>query len=424
MFLHIGLDDTDSEKGMCTTYIMAKIIDEIGKRGLGRLVGYPKLIRLNPTCPYKTRGNAALAALFETDNSVKIKELTIRLVSELAELEEEGTDPGIVFYDRKMVPDEVSTFSDRAVKEMVELEEALSLIKKYGMEYKTFKKGIGVIGALAAIGNKFPHGRTYELIAYRVPEYRGKPRLVDTDSVFLMDEKTRGCTFDNLDPESEEIKITPHTPCPVLFGIRALRPECLKKALKLVKVAEPIERYMIFETNQATDAHIAIKSISEIRPYTSVAVWGVISSKPKIIKGGHVFVEMKDGTGKIRLAAYEPTRGFREIVASLIPGDEVIAYGSFKPREGEPPTINLEKVRILKVVDEVKFLNPRCPKCGKRMKSEGKGKGYGCPSCGYKSKKLQKERIVMPRKIVRGMYEVPPRARRHLSKPSFLDRKT
>ena len=424
MCLHIGLDDTDSGKGMCTTYVMARIIDEIKERGLGRLVGYPKLVRLNPACPYKTRGNAALAALFETDNPAKVKELAVRLVSDLAELREEETDPGIVFYDRGEVPPEVTDFSDRAVREMVDLDEALSLIEKYGMEYKVFKKGMGLIGALAAIGNRFPHGRTYELIAYRAPEYRGKPRLVDENSVFLMDERTRGCTFDNLDPESGEVKITPHTPCPVLFGIRALRPECLEEALKLVKVEEPIERYMIFETNQATDAHITMKSISEIKPYTSVAVRGTVSSRPRIIKGGHVFVEIKDGTGKIRLAAYEPTRGFRKIVASLIPGDEVIAYGSFKPREGEPPTINLEKIRVLKVVDDVKFLNPRCPKCGKRMKSEGRGKGYGCPSCGYRSRALQKERVVVPRKVAPGMYEVPPRARRHLSRPLSLDRKT
>lgn len=424
MFLHIGLDDTDSKRGMCTTYVMAKLIQEIRERDLGELMGYPKLIRLNPTCPYKTRGNAALAALFKTENPDEIKELTITLVSALAELKEEETDPGIVFYERELIPEEISEFSDRAVKEMVQLEEALNLIRKYGMEYKIFKKGRGIIGALAAIGNRFPHGRTYELIAYRVPEYRGKPRLVDVNSVFLMDEKTRGCTFDNLDPESGEIKITPHTPCPVLFGIRAVKPECLKEAFNLIKVAEPIEMYMIFETNQATDAHISVRSISEIMPYTSVAVRGIISSKPKVAKGGHVFVEMGDGTGSIRLAAYEPTRGFRKIVASLIPGDEVIAYGSFKPREGEPPTINLEKIRITKVAEEVKFLNPKCPKCGKRMKSEGKAKGYGCPFCGYKSKELQKEKAIIPRKVAPGMYEVPPRARRHLSKPSFIDLKT
>lgn len=424
MFLHIGLDDTDSRKGMCTTYVMARIVDEVKERRLGKLIGYPKLIRLNPTCPYKTRGNAALAALFETNDSAKIKELAISLVSNLAELQEEDTDPGIIFYDRREIPEEISNFSDRAVREMIDLDEAIFLINKYGMEYKTFKKGMGLIGALAAIGNKFPYGKTYELIAYRVPEYRGKPRLIDKNSVFWMDKKTKGCTFDNLDPESGEVKITPHTPCPVLFGIRALRPECLEEAFKLIKVEEPIERYIIFETNQATDAHITMRSISEIKPYTSVAVSGTISSKPKVTKGGHVFIEIKDKTGKMRLAAYEPTRGFRKVVASLIPGDEVIAYGSFKPKEGEPPTINLEKIRVLKVVDDVKFLNPRCPKCGKRMKSEGRGKGYGCPSCGYRSKGLKKERIVMPRKIAPGIYEVPPRARRHLSKPLSLNRKT
>ncbi len=420
MFLRVGLDDTDSNKGMCTTYVMARIIDEVVNKGFGRLIGHPRLIRLNPTCPYKTRGNAALAVLFETRHSEDIKEIAIKFTEELAEMEEDATDPGLVFYKGEEVPNEIAQFSDRAVREMVGLKEALFLIKKYGIEYRKFKEGKGLIGALAAIGNRFPHGRTYELIAYRAPEYRGRPRLVDEKSVFQMDEETKGCTFDNVDPDTGEIKITPHTPCPILFGIRAVDPRCLEKAFKLVKVEEPIERYMIFETNQATDAHLVVASIAEITPYTSVAVRGCISSKPWVIRGGHIFVEMGDESGKIRLAAYEPTRGFRKIVASLLPGDEVIAYGSFKPLEGEPHTINLEKLRVLSTIEDVRLLNPLCPKCGKRMKSMGKHKGYRCPSCGYRTEKLQKQKVIMPRNVSPGIYEVPPRARRHLSRPTFL----
>ncbi|MCG7852937.1 MAG: tRNA(Ile2) 2-agmatinylcytidine synthetase, partial [Methanosarcinaceae archaeon] len=55
----IGIDDTDSREGMCTTYLGAVLLDELTV--YGTVVGYPLLIRLNPTIPYKTRGNASIA---------------------------------------------------------------------------------------------------------------------------------------------------------------------------------------------------------------------------------------------------------------------------------------------------------------------------------------------------------------------------
>jgi tRNA(Ile2)-agmatinylcytidine synthase len=51
------------------------------------------------------------------------------------------------------------------------------------------------------------------------------------------------------------------------------------------------------------------------------------------------------------------------------------------------------------------------------MKSAGKNKGYKCPSCGSKFLKAAKEIVEMERQVHDGFYEVPPSARRHLSKP-------
>jgi tRNA(Ile2)-agmatinylcytidine synthase len=401
---------------------MAVIIDELCKKFNAKVVGLPKLVRLNPACPFKTRGNAALAAEFRVEDEAvdMIKKEVIRIVDDLAELEDAETEPGIAFYSGGRIPDEVANFSDRAVRMMVELEEALALAKKYGIEIFGFKGKRGIIGAIAAMGNTFPHGYTYELIAYRVPKFWGKARLVDHDSVVRMDRATKGCTFDNLDLESGEIKITPHTPCPVLFGIRAVNLDCLKRAMRMIKIWEPMERYIIYKTNQATDAHIVVADLSKVKPYMSVAAKGTVISKPYTIKGGHTFIDITDGEASFRLAAYEPTKSFRRVVRSLIPGDEVIAYGSYKPKEGEPPTINLEKLRILRLAEKVVLRNPACPVCGKRMKSEGREKGFGCPSCGHRTKTLSKVKVTLPRSIKKGMYEVPPRARRHLAKPTFL----
>ena len=55
--LHIGIDDTDSLSGNCTTYVAAKIIEHIAN--FVNFTDYPRLIRNNPNIPWKTRGNGA-----------------------------------------------------------------------------------------------------------------------------------------------------------------------------------------------------------------------------------------------------------------------------------------------------------------------------------------------------------------------------
>ena len=59
--LHIGIDDTDSVKGGCTTWLGTEIISELSEFDL---IGYPRLVRLNPNVPWKTRGNGAVAFTF------------------------------------------------------------------------------------------------------------------------------------------------------------------------------------------------------------------------------------------------------------------------------------------------------------------------------------------------------------------------
>nr|MCR5853302.1 hypothetical protein [Methanophagales archaeon] len=54
----IGIDDTDSRKGMCTTYLCAVLVSEFREAGLS--VSLPYLVRLNPCIPQKTRGNGAV----------------------------------------------------------------------------------------------------------------------------------------------------------------------------------------------------------------------------------------------------------------------------------------------------------------------------------------------------------------------------
>ena len=62
MILWVGVDDTDSLQGMCTTFLATEIIRDLTEDF--DLIGYPRLVRLNPNIPWKTRGNGAVCLRF------------------------------------------------------------------------------------------------------------------------------------------------------------------------------------------------------------------------------------------------------------------------------------------------------------------------------------------------------------------------
>ena len=416
--LWIGIDDTDSKDGMCTTYVGALVVDRLRKLG-AKIIDFPRLIRLNPNWKLKTRGNCAVALNVEVEEQKipGVKNIVLKTVEELAELDHDTTNPGVVFYQSEKIPVKLKAFSKKVIQDTVTIEEADALARDIGAEVHKFKLGRGIIGGLAAIGNTLEKDWTFELIAYRVPEKWGSKRRIDAASVVEMNSKTFPETFDNLDQSSGEIRITPHTPCPILYGIRGESAEVTMKAQKFVKEMEPIERIVIYKTNQGTDEHLRRARISEARPNWSVIVYGEVCEKPRVILGGHVIFKICDGTGKIDCAAYEPTRQFREVVKKLDVGDKVRAYGGMKEKPELPLTINLEKIAILKLAPALKKINPICKICGRRMKSEGKGKGYSCKKCKIRLPPKAAKILKMPRDVTVGAFEVPPRARRHLAKP-------
>ena len=171
---------------------------------------------------------------------------------------------------------------------------------------------------------------------------------------------------------------------------------------------EPVDKYMVFITNQATDMHILDENeIDELKDYRSYKLRGVVIEEPYDIEGGHVFFKIRTKFGDVKCAAFEPTKQFRKIVRMLKKGDLVEVYGSMKKR-----TINLEKINIIKLAEIYIEENPICPKCGKRMDSAGKNKGFRCKKC--KTKAFEKIKKKIERKLEEGYYEVPPCARRHL----------
>lgn len=417
--VHIGLDDTDSPRMGCTTYVAALLVEKLCGLGVS-FFDYPNLVRLNPNVPWKTRGNGALClrVQFPVELVEEIEEIVVDTVEENSDLGYAGTDPGVVFVFGD-VPEEVRVFAKNAIQGLVKLDDALRLLAKFGGEAVGFKRGRGIIGGLAAAGETLEGDHTFEAIAYRTPENCGTPRKVDTASVVEMNEKMADLTFNNVDPETGRVLITPRGPDPILFGVRGESPEAVKQAFAMVRPEEEVERWMVFRTNHGTDAHLRLVGvISEMQPCSPVVVRGTVASEPRVIPGRHVIFSVKDGTGRVDCAAYEPTGDLRKVVKGLIVGDVVEAYGGVRSASSRNPiTVNLEKLRVLELAPKIVFSSPLCPQCGKRMKSMGKGKGFRCDKCGFRGSKLGKLAVESERLLRRGLYVVPPRSQRHLTKP-------
>ena len=129
----IGIDDTDSRDGMCTTYLGALLLQELEK--YATIKERPILGRLNPTIPYKTRGNAAVGIKLETEQPEKVMEHVISRIEDLAEMEGENTNPGVVFIPQKdceRVKEPLGEFFKRAVRDVITIGEAKELIRQLG----------------------------------------------------------------------------------------------------------------------------------------------------------------------------------------------------------------------------------------------------------------------------------------------------
>ncbi len=430
MVIHVGLDDTDAPDGMCTTYAALRVLVRLAELGLDA-VGRPRLVRLNPNVPWKTRGNGALALrvgrgqgkpstvglwrgepilAYPRGDDAPITQGLMDALKELllsvSQLDCPETNPGLFVGHRRPPP----SLYWRAVREFLKPEEVLPLAARAG--YAWAPKGPrGIIGASAAVAWR-PQDRTYELLAYRWPRRWGTPRAVDPASVARM-ERAYPSTFNNLEPTTGRIAIAPHSPCPVLLGIRGDDPDDLPPAFDLLECGEDPMAWLVLETNQGTDDHILALDPRRAASGQSIRARFRVAALPRVLPGGHVVVGL--APGPIDGMAYEPSKGFRRIVRALQPGDVVTAWGSLR---ASPRGLNLERLRVERLASlVVKVRNPPCPRCAKAMKSMGRGQGFRCVRCRLRSDRGEATFRVAARSVAPGLYEPPVTARRHLAKP-------
>lgn len=422
--LHIGIDDTDSEKGGCTTYTAAVLFQELLGRGF-KPSDFPWLVRLNPNIPWKTRGNGALAIHFFIDEEQieDVHRIAMETVDKTTVASAHGTDPAIAFL-KGQVPRALREYSTRALHDVLSVREARAVARRAGAEVHALMGVRGLIGSLAAIGAGLDFvEHTFEIIAYRISENLGNPRRIDHDSVKLMNSKYGNRTFNNLDSESGRVLVSPHGLDPVLLGIRGYSPNDVLDAFKELQLNEEIERVMIFRTNQGTDAHLGkTRKAVDLKPHQSGALTGRVDDVPRVLRGGHVIFRLRDDSGLIDCAVYRPTGSLAMAARDLLPGDTVRVYGGVRRLREGTPTLNVEKLEVIHMVEKIQHANPMCSSCGGRCESMGRGQGLRCKKCGQRNEYASKIQVRQERHLQSTIYVPPPRARRHLTMPDSKPR--
>ncbi|MDG7008417.1 MAG: DUF1743 domain-containing protein [Nitrososphaerota archaeon] len=342
MRMLVGIDDTDSSRGWCTTYLAYRIAADLQPEI--KVLPYPRLVRLNPNIPFKTRGNAAVCLEIEAPDPDAAFEGVRKKVEELSDVAG-GANSGMVALEGVSKALRFEPLYQRALAGVVNPHSVRRFLKSVGARSFELGNGMGIVGAASSIGFTPGFDHTYELIAYRRREFWGTTRAVGSGTVTEMDAKTFPHTFNNYDYQKRKVLVAPHGPDPVFAGVRGDSPQMVIRAFGMLSYHEPLEGHMVYLSNQHTDAHLRgkLRWKAFSSGWTDGTVEGVDTGP-----GGHVYVTLRAG-GRVRLtAAYEPTGDLRRAAKLLRRGDTVRAFGGVRRGTSlHQPILNLEKLQLL-----------------------------------------------------------------------------
>lgn len=391
--LWIGLDDTDSLAGGCTTETFHRMLCDLDAHFD---VIEVRLVRLWPFAPRRTRGNAAVCAnvvvndrtlFFEAlhsywNHSIEPLKGQRQLSHHSSRIQVES-DPGLVVFEEQ--PDEKWYY--KGVRGFVRENELPEALLSFG--------GQGKIGATCAVAWRAKHS-TWEVIAYRAPTSRTRNICLNT----LQHIHTFDGIFLSVDSRNQRQLVSPKGNSPVLYGIRGLHRDIVRASgdmLAASPATESISGIRLFRTNQATNDHI--ESIVNIEV------------QRKNIENKHVQL---DGVNGERLRIFYESGSMNRIAKLLEQGDCISVRG-LKDSTGE---IHVENLRI-NSIEPRKKNRPKCIACNRTMKSMGKNQGIRCPLC----KKTQGDTFetYQPELPMGTWLEPPDDQRRHLTRPLNLD---
>ncbi|EQD40941.1 protein containing Region of unknown function DUF1743, partial [mine drainage metagenome] len=162
----------------------------------------------------------------------------------------------------------------------------------------------------------------------RDPARIGRPRRVSAASVRAA-QRADPRLFLCYDPRTRRLLVAPHTPCPILFGLRGRVAAAVLRARPRVR-AEPVERWMLFRTNQGTGDHFVRRDPAAWLPGRSGWFDGTVIGAPLRGPGGHVSFVLHSArdAAAVPCIAFEPTKTLPAVARQLVEGDRLRVWGS------------------------------------------------------------------------------------------------
>jgi len=428
-FLRIGIDNVDSYWGGCTTHFGYLVVKKILSLG-GYLVDYPRLIRLNPDIPWKTRGNGCVAIdLMMPKNRVKefvmwIKEFLLDYI-DVIEGASSKNQPAIVIIDGDKLDAEtlalLHKLYKRAVCSVVAVTEAINILKsienKILLAYYPMGPR-GLVGALSALGNLLISDYTYELLIYRKLSERDRERFIHIDDKIFEILLEREDTFANVDHETQKILITPAGPDPVIAGIRGDTITGILSTFRKLEKYINYDGWMIFVTNQGTNENFLHSKDREIDYYTQVLLEMRLTDMIHR-KGGHISIEAFYNHDRFLINFYQESGRMRWVIKKLAYETKIYIGGGIKPNKQPGETDKVINPQIVympgTLINIIVKARPICPSCKVTLKSGGKGNIYKCKKCGYTIPGT--ETSINKTKVLPTLLLPPYRSILHISKP-------
>ncbi len=438
----LSFDDIDTLRGGCTTHFATKIINIFLSKGW-KLEDFPRLVRLNPDIPWKTRGNAAISIVLSNEEKISIEDIAYLVQEEFISYISSNepitghSQPTFIVADYDVISSRSYFFRRlyrNAIKETLDMKTIEKELRKTigekekGIVIRSLIGKRGLIGTLASIGHIFENDDyTFELLAYKRDQEINKKNLDNKllYSFFLKHEDI--FTFGNIDIYSKKSIVTPHGPDPVLFGLRGDNPLTLLSIFKEIVdyYGSLIDIWMLFKTNQGTDVHHRRSNKRKTESlYSQIEVIGWKIRKKEILPSGHHIFKINIlepdplSSIEIEVACYRESLKMRRLLGKLGEDDLLLLFGNTK-REFDLPsiTLNLEKNYVIYRKTQSKNVKPLCPKCFNTLESEGRGKGLRCRKCNYRLFVTDIHKITAGKEITPTVFHEPPMYQRHLTKP-------
>ena len=387
----LGIDDTDSLNGGCTTEVFHRLIEALPSE---TTTGEACLVRLWPFAQRRTRGNAALAIELHHPYEDELLEhldawwnahiLPLKgevASSTMSSREQHPASPGMVWFREKPSVNHYWA----AVRGHVEFDELPAADRSWGHHGR-----IGATAAAAWDGT----ASTWEAIAWRQPLAQGM-RRIDEHTLARLD--TWPSLVFSRDPRKGTQLIAPRGHSPVLFGLRSRTSEDAHKGCEMLvnsSGTEAISGWRVFRTNQASGDHLTASHSLTVRS-------SEVHSERK-----HVRLE----TDQMPVVMFAEGGPVNALGRWVVQGDRIEVRGLLHP-DG---SLHAEQARVLHAVSRKK-IRPRCPECNVRMKSMGANQGIRCPSCKFRSEDGWED--VEPQCPFLEWVEPNIGDRRHLSRP-------